>query len=122
MQDAPVRVLFTFAGGAGHSEPLVPIARAAQAAGHEVAFAGRPWVVAKLQARGFAGFPDEEDPVEPLDEVKPLLKYDPERISNSNDEGAAPGARGAGGPAWCSHGAPAGGRTRLSATRSTSAR
>lgn len=89
MQDAPVRVLFTFAGGAGHSEPLVPIARAAQAAGHEVAFAGRPWVVAKLQARGFAGFPDEEDPVEPLDEVKPLLKYDPEREDRALREGFA---------------------------------
>ena len=36
-----MRLLFTFAGGSGHFEPLVPIARAAGAAGHSVAFAGQ---------------------------------------------------------------------------------
>jgi UDP:flavonoid glycosyltransferase YjiC (YdhE family) len=51
-----MRILFTFAGGSGHLEPLVPIARAAQAAGHAVAFSGRPWMVAKVEALGFPCF------------------------------------------------------------------
>ena len=82
-------MLFTFAGGAGHAEPLVPIARAARAAGHEVAFAGRPYVVARLAARGFAVFPDTDDPVEPPPEVTPLLEYDPEREERALREGFA---------------------------------
>ncbi|MFN8484623.1 MAG: glycosyltransferase [Anaerolineae bacterium] len=51
-----MRILFTFAGGSGHLEPLVPIARAAQAAGHTVAFVGRPWMVPKAEALGFQTF------------------------------------------------------------------
>jgi UDP:flavonoid glycosyltransferase YjiC (YdhE family) len=74
-----VRVLFTFAGGAGHAEPLVPIARAARAAGHDVALAGRPWVVARLVARGFAGFPDTGDPVEEPTAITPLVEFDAAR-------------------------------------------
>jgi hypothetical protein len=34
-----VRILFTFEGGSGHYNPLVPVARAAESAGHTVAFA-----------------------------------------------------------------------------------
>ena len=49
-----VRILFTFAGGNGHFEPLAPIARAAEAAGHTVAFAGQPAMVAMVEAAGFA--------------------------------------------------------------------
>jgi UDP:flavonoid glycosyltransferase YjiC (YdhE family) len=41
-----VKILFTFAGGAGHLTPLLPLAAAAQARGHEVALAGKPSVVA----------------------------------------------------------------------------
>jgi UDP:flavonoid glycosyltransferase YjiC (YdhE family) len=55
------RILFTFAGGSGHLEPLVPIARAAQAAGHAVAFAGRPWMVPKVAELGFSAFPAGSD-------------------------------------------------------------
>ena len=33
-----LRILFTFVGGQGHFDPLVPIAGAATAAGHTVAF------------------------------------------------------------------------------------
>ena len=47
-----MRVLFTFAGGRGHAEPPVPIADAARAAGHAVAFSGRAWVRARLRERG----------------------------------------------------------------------
>jgi UDP:flavonoid glycosyltransferase YjiC (YdhE family) len=35
------RLLFSFAGGTGHAEPLVPLARTAAAGGHTVAFTGR---------------------------------------------------------------------------------
>src|SRR5205823_9678306 len=51
-----MRMLFAFAGGSGHLEPLVPIARAAKAAGHSVAFAGRPWMVPRLTNSGFEAF------------------------------------------------------------------
>jgi UDP:flavonoid glycosyltransferase YjiC (YdhE family) len=51
-----VRVLFTFAGGSGHLEPLVPIARAARAAGHAVAFSGRPAVSEWVRELGFEMF------------------------------------------------------------------
>ena len=37
----PVRILFAFTGGRGHLEPLLPLAEAARAAGHMVAFGGR---------------------------------------------------------------------------------
>lgn len=50
------RLLFTFAGGSGHLEPLVPIARAAEAAGHTVAFSGRPWMTPMVEALGFRAF------------------------------------------------------------------
>ena len=56
-----MRMLFTFAGGSGHLEPLVPIARAARAAGHVVAFAGWPWMVPKVEAAGFPAFATGSD-------------------------------------------------------------
>ncbi len=70
-----MRMLFTFAGGSGHLEPLVPIARAAEAAGHTVAFAGRPLMVPQVEALGFAAFAAGSDvgltpkrlPLEPAD-------------------------------------------------------
>jgi UDP:flavonoid glycosyltransferase YjiC (YdhE family) len=56
-----VRILFTFAGGSGHFEPLIPIARAAEAAGHVVAFTGRPWMIPKVEALGFPAFATGSD-------------------------------------------------------------
>jgi len=35
-----MRILFSFTGGLGHVEPLIPVARAAEAAGHTVAVTG----------------------------------------------------------------------------------
>jgi UDP:flavonoid glycosyltransferase YjiC (YdhE family) len=49
-----MRILFTFAGGSGHLEPLISIARAAEATGHTIAFAGRPWMIPQVEALGFA--------------------------------------------------------------------
>ncbi len=54
-------MLFTFAGGSGHLEPLVPIARAAATAGHTVAFAGRPRMVPEVEKLGFPAFASGSD-------------------------------------------------------------
>ena len=51
-----MRLLFNFAGGSGHLEPLVPLARAAQVHGHTVAFSSRPWMVPKIETLGFMAF------------------------------------------------------------------
>ncbi len=56
-----MRVLFTFGGNRGHLDPLLPIARAAERAGHPVAFGGRPWMVPKVEALGFECFPGGTD-------------------------------------------------------------
>jgi UDP:flavonoid glycosyltransferase YjiC (YdhE family) len=52
-----LRILFTFIGGRGHFEPLAPIARAAVAAGHTVAFACPELQRAAVEAAGFEAFP-----------------------------------------------------------------
>ena len=73
-----MRVIFTFSGGQGHLDPLVPIARAAAAAGHTVAFAGRPWMVPRVEALGFVCFPGGTDAgLEPV--TRPLVPIDMER-------------------------------------------
>lgn len=51
-----MRILFSFAGGQGHFLPLAPIARAARAAGHAVAFACQPALVDAVARAGFAAF------------------------------------------------------------------
>jgi len=51
-----MRILFTFEGGSGHYNPLVPVARAAESVGHTVAFACAPRQLAMVSAAGFQGF------------------------------------------------------------------
>ncbi|MEU4742368.1 glycosyltransferase [Actinosynnema sp. NPDC023658] len=51
-----MRVLFTFAGGVGHFQPMVPFARAVAAAGHTVAFAAGPARRGVVEAAGFTAF------------------------------------------------------------------
>jgi UDP:flavonoid glycosyltransferase YjiC (YdhE family) len=51
-----VRVLFSFVGGTGHAEPLVPVAEAVRAAGHRVAFTGHERYLPPLASRGFRTF------------------------------------------------------------------
>jgi UDP:flavonoid glycosyltransferase YjiC (YdhE family) len=51
-----MRVLFSSFSGSGHFHPLVPSARALQAAGHEVAFAVPASFVANVEANGFKAF------------------------------------------------------------------
>src|SRR5262245_15804867 len=52
-----MRVLFTCHPGAGTFHPLVPIAQATVAAGHEVAFATAPHYTAPIEQVGFEAFP-----------------------------------------------------------------
>ena len=85
-----MRILFTFAGGSGHLEPLVPIARAAKAAGHTVAFAGRPWMIPKVEALGFPAFATGSD-VGLTPKRLPLADVDLER--DIRDVGAGFGRR-----------------------------
>jgi len=52
-----MRILFTTAQHSGHFHPLVPIARAAVAAGHEVAFACAASFIPTVERAGFRAFP-----------------------------------------------------------------
>jgi UDP:flavonoid glycosyltransferase YjiC (YdhE family) len=72
-----VRVLFTFVGGRGHFEPLAPIARAAAAAGHAVAFAASSLMTPAVAAAGFEAF--AVAPVQEPPKRKPLAPVDLER-------------------------------------------
>ncbi|MFY1683650.1 glycosyltransferase [Micromonospora sp. WMMD730] len=66
-----MRVLFTFIGGSGHFRPLIPFARAAQAAGHTVAVAGSGGRYEEIAAAGFTAFRTSEP--------KPQLAGEPEQ-------------------------------------------
>jgi UDP:flavonoid glycosyltransferase YjiC (YdhE family) len=81
-----VRVLFAFTGGRGHAEPLVPIARAAEGARHEVAFAGRAAHVAELEALGFRAFASGREIVP---ERRPLVAFDMDREQRVMRDGFA---------------------------------
>jgi UDP:flavonoid glycosyltransferase YjiC (YdhE family) len=84
-----VRLLFTFAGGNGHFEPLVPIARAAEGVGHTVAFAGQPAMLPTIEAAGFTAFTTGGTTLMSMPERLPLLKLDPDREDHDLREGFA---------------------------------
>ncbi|MDR7279579.1 glycosyltransferase [Catenuloplanes atrovinosus] len=76
-----MRILFSFVGGAGHFLPLTPIARAARAAGHDVALSAGPRMVDTVRRAGFevldngaadAPTPERRErlPLAPLDEAR----------------------------------------------------
>jgi UDP:flavonoid glycosyltransferase YjiC (YdhE family) len=73
-----MRLLFTFIGGNGHFQPLVPLAQAAQAAGHTVAFGCSPTMSGMVEREGFTAFilgsgtdePPERLPLRPLDQAR----------------------------------------------------
>jgi UDP:flavonoid glycosyltransferase YjiC (YdhE family) len=56
-----MRILFTTTAGLGHFHPLVPLARAAAKAGHEVAFACPKSLCARVEASGFRAYPLEDN-------------------------------------------------------------
>lgn len=74
-----LRVLFTFAGGSGHANPLVPIASAVEAAGHTVAFAGHHSGAAVLETHGFTVFTDPASATSTPPSITPLLELDMNR-------------------------------------------
>ena len=83
-----MRILFAFAGSSGHLEPLVPVAAAAEAAGHEVAFAGRPGALEPLERRGATVFATEAPRTTPRRRI-PLRPVDVERERRDFRDGFA---------------------------------
>ncbi len=73
-----MRLLFAFAGGTGHFLPLVPIARAAAAAGHEVAFAAQRPMLARVEASGFRAHDAGGETLRSGPRRLPLVAPDPE--------------------------------------------
>ena len=69
-------MLFTFAGGTGHFLPLVPFARAAERAGHIVAFAAQPGMMGTVAEAGFSAFDTGGRTLLVTTERTPLLEYD----------------------------------------------
>jgi UDP:flavonoid glycosyltransferase YjiC (YdhE family) len=71
-----VRLLFAFAGGQGHLDPLVPLAQAARSAGHDVAVTGRAELVPAIRELGFEAIESPGDQPDPAARM-PLKPYDP---------------------------------------------
>lgn len=84
-----MRFLFTFAGGSGHFEPLAPLARAALAAGHTVAFAGQAAMLAAIEAAGFLAFATAGATLSATPVRQPLLKVDRTREERDLRDGFA---------------------------------
>lgn len=89
------RLLLSFVGGLGHLAPLLPIARAARDAGHEVAVAGSGGLVAGIEDLGFtayatsearhhAGVDQERGPLEVMDARATEIEF----AANFADRGA----------------------------------
>ncbi len=73
-----MRLIFAFSGGQGHLDPLVPLARAAAAAGHTVAFVGRPWMRPAVETLGFECFgAGTDEGLKPV--TRPLVPVDMQR-------------------------------------------
>src|SRR5690349_12095542 len=84
-----MRILFTFAGGSGHFEPLVPIARASVESGHSVAFAGQSAMIGAIERAGFTAFDTGGATLSSTPRRLPLLKVDLQREDHDLREGFA---------------------------------
>ncbi|UJW30071.1 glycosyltransferase [Saccharothrix sp. AJ9571] len=83
-----MRILFTFAGGTGHFNPLAPIARAAEAAGHQIAFTGQAALLETVRAAGFTAFDTGGDTFGSR-ERRPLAEIDLDQEEQALREGYA---------------------------------
>jgi UDP:flavonoid glycosyltransferase YjiC (YdhE family) len=83
------RMLFTFSGGTGHFLPLVPLARAAERAGHIVAFGAQPGMIATVDEAGFSAFDTGGPTLLVTTERTPLLEYDLAREHRAIRDGFA---------------------------------
>ena len=74
-----MRVLLTFVGGAGHLDPLLPLARALAGAGHTVAVAGSGNQMPRVEAAGFTALPTspQRPPGSTGRDLSPLATVDP---------------------------------------------
>lgn len=72
-----MRLLVTFAGGYGHLGPMLPVARAAVAAGHDVAVAPRPALVGTVETAGFPVLATGDPALDPAPVRLPLRPVDP---------------------------------------------
>ncbi|MGW4113266.1 glycosyltransferase [Actinosynnema sp. NPDC004786] len=81
-----MRVLFTFIGGVGHFEPMVPLASAVAAAGHTVAVAAGPARREAVEGAGFTALAVGEAGPEPVERL-PLAVPDRERDDRELREG-----------------------------------
>ena len=72
-----MRLLVTFAGGYGHLAPMLPVARAVAAAGHDVAVASRPSLMGTVEAAGFSAFATGDPALDPVPLRRPLRPIDP---------------------------------------------
>jgi len=84
-----VRVLFTFAGGAGHFIPLLPTARAMEAAGHGVAFGCQSVLLPTAQQAGFDVFDTGGTTFRDASKRSPIPKLDGDRAERAVREGNA---------------------------------
>lgn len=84
-----MRILFTFAGGTGHFLPLVPLARAAEEAGHVVAFGGQAGMLSVIEDAGFDAFDTGGPTLLVSAERRPLLELDMERELRAVRDGYA---------------------------------
>ena len=71
-----VRVLCTFAGGTGHLEPTLPVARALQDRGHEVAYACQADLLTSVRRAGFAAHDTGGATLLPASRRRPLVPVD----------------------------------------------
>jgi UDP:flavonoid glycosyltransferase YjiC (YdhE family) len=82
-------MLFTFAGGTGHFLPLVPLARAAEAAGHVVAFGAQPGLLTTVEEAGFRVYDTGGRTLLVASERTPLLEVDMAREERAVRDGYA---------------------------------
>jgi UDP:flavonoid glycosyltransferase YjiC (YdhE family) len=75
-EGARVRFLCTFAGGTGHLEPTLPVARALRERGHEVAYACQPDLLPSVARAGFPAYDTGGATVLPVDRRRPLVPVD----------------------------------------------
>jgi UDP:flavonoid glycosyltransferase YjiC (YdhE family) len=80
-----VRFLFSFAGGTGHAEPMVGVALAVQAAGHQVIFAGDERYLPRLRRSGLAATATDESagvPQNRQDLIEPSQRREDDVVRN----------------------------------------
>jgi UDP:flavonoid glycosyltransferase YjiC (YdhE family) len=82
-----MRTFFSFVGGRGHFDPLIPIARAAEAEGHDVAVSSGPRMVPEVLAAGFVSFATAPGRIGGGPSRQPLQAVDRGRELNDVREG-----------------------------------